>query len=119
MRMILIALAAILLPACTMTAPQTLPPPVQVADMTIADEKAGLAIELAYQAAATAALTADRAGIVPDTMRPRIAAANRRAIAAVGAVRAAYDASNAASYAEALPKAREAVAALLSSIGSN
>lgn len=115
---LLMAALLIALPACTMPL-ASVPPPATIADQTILDEQTGLSVELAYQAAATAVKTADQAGIIPAAAKLRIAAADRRAYAAVRAVRGAYDAQNAASYATALPIARAAVADLLSSIGSN
>lgn len=114
MRMLLFALAALALPACSMPMAE---PPANTANATIVDEQAALSVELAYQAAATAVLTADRAGVIPAAARSRIAAADRRAYAAVRSARAAYDTGNADSYATALPRARAAVADFLSSIG--
>jgi hypothetical protein len=113
----LLILASLALASCT-TVPQIPAAPVEVADRTALDEQAALSVELAYQAAATAVLTANRAGIIPAAVKPRIAAADRKAYAAVGAVRSAYDAGNAASYATALPLARSAVTDLLAAIRS-
>lgn len=114
-RMILASLALTLSACVTPTLPAS---PAVVADRTVLDEQAGLAIELAYEAAGTAVLTANRAGLIPATLKPRIAAADRKAFAAVQAVRAAYDAGNATSYATALTIARGAVTDLLTAIGS-
>lgn len=109
----LILAASLALGACT-TAP--LPVPATVADSTILDEQAALSVELAYQAAATALLTANRAGVIPDATKPRLKAADQRAYAAVLAVRAAYRAGNATGYSAALTDARGAVTAFLTAI---
>lgn len=117
MKRLILAGLALALSACA-----TLPPvptsPAAIADRTPLDEQAALAVELAYQAAGTAVLTANRAGAVPAALKPRIAAADRKAFAAVQAVRAAYAAGNAPSYAAALVSARAAVADLLTAIRS-
>jgi hypothetical protein len=116
MTILLVAGLALALSACaTLPAP---PAPVTVADRTRLDEQTALSVELAYQAAATAVLTASRAGLVPASARPALAAADRRAFAAVRAVRAAYDAGNATGYAGAVEAARAAIASLLTAIRS-
>lgn len=88
----------------------SLPPPPTVADATTLDERAAIAVELAYQAGAQLALTTGAA------KRENVKAADRRAFAAVKAVRAAYGAGNATSYPTAAIAAHEAVAALLLAI---
>jgi len=74
------------------------------------DTRAVIGVELAYQAAAQFALATGAA------KTERVKAADRRAYAAVKAVRAAYSAGNASSYPTAAIAAHEAVAALLTAI---
>ncbi|WP_343518081.1 hypothetical protein [Sphingomonas sp.] len=88
----------------------TLPAPNMVADRATLDERAAIGVELAYQAAAQVALASGAA------KTERVKAADRRAYAAVKAVRAAYSAGNASSYPTAAIAAHEAVAALLTAI---
>jgi hypothetical protein len=115
MKRILALCLAATLPACAaLNAP--LPAPAAIADRTVLDEKAALGVELAYQAANLAALTASRAGLISDEARPRIAAADARAYAAVLAVRQAYDAGNGGSYFETEARARAALAEFLALI---
>lgn len=87
--------------------------PVDLADKTTLDEQTALGVELAYQAAAFAILTATDAGLIRGAAADVVAACDRTAHSAVTALRAAYDAGNARSYAEAAVSARKAVAALL------
>jgi len=84
--------------------------PATVADRTTLDERAAIGVELAYQAAAQVALATGAA------KSDKVKAADRRAYAAVKAVRAAYSAGNASSYPTAAIAAHEAVAALLTAI---
>jgi hypothetical protein len=114
-RLLVVSLALALSACATLPAP---PAPVTIADGTRLHEQTALSVELAYQAAATAVLTANRAGLVPASARPGLAAADRRAFAAVQAVRGAYDAGNATGYAQAVEAARAAVASLLTAIRS-
>ena len=90
--------------------------PSEAADRTVLDEKAGIAIETAYTAAAEAARLAIIAEVVTPAQAERIAVLDRQAYAIVQQTRAAYDAGNAASYeaaaAQALPILRELVAAI-------
>ncbi len=112
-------LASLALALSSCAAPMAVPAtPSAIANTTTLDESAALGVELAYQAAGTAVLTANRAGLIPASLQPRLAAADRRAYAAVQAVRVAYDAGNAASYATALSTARCAVTDLLTAIRS-
>lgn len=97
------------LAGCTIGTPPVTAP-AQIADRTTLDEQAALAVELAYQAAATAVLATGA------EKRADVRAADQRAYAAVKAVRAAYDAGNAASYLAATVSARAAVASLLTAI---
>jgi hypothetical protein len=112
-RFILLTLP-IALVACTPTGITSIPPsPQAVAETTILDEQAALGVELAYQAAALAALTAMKSGLVDAKTKVEIAKADTFAYAQVQKVRAAYDAGNSASYAQTLPVARTAVGSLL------
>lgn len=108
-----IALMGASLVACVPEPPVS---PGQIANKTVLDEKAGIAIETAYAAAAQAATFAMRGGFVHAEQAEKIAEIDNRAYAAVQATRAAYDAGNASSYAEAsataLPLLRELVAAI-------
>lgn len=94
------------------------PPPVatpsDLAGSTVLDEKGAIAAELAYTAANRAAALAIRSGAVsePATIA-RIGELDRRAYAAVQAVRAAYAAGNSASYAEAFARSQAAIQLLL------
>ncbi len=110
MKRILIA-AALALSACA-TIPAIPPAPASVANASTLDEQTALAVELAYQAAATAVLATGLA------TKPAVKAADRKAYAAVKAVRAAYDTGNASSYATAAVTARTALTDLLTAIRS-
>lgn len=90
--------------------------PSEVANQTILDERAALAVELAYRAAGTALETAVDAGAITGTNAATAARLENRAYAAVLAVRAAYDTGNASTYAEAVDNAQGAVNALLAAI---
>ena len=117
-RFSLIAIAAMSLMACTpitagfdalasaaTQAGPTANAALAAADATTLDEKAAIAVELAYQASATAILTATRAGLIEGETATKIAAADRAAYQAVLLVRATYDAGNARSYGDAAVKA--------------
>lgn len=90
--------------------------PVPVADATRLDEQAALSVELAYQAAALAVLTADRAHLIPDRMRQDIRRVDAAAFEGVKAVRRAYDAGNAAAYSDAQRTARAAIKRLMRAV---
>lgn len=87
--------------------------PDQAANATLLDERGAIAVETAYQAAGLALESAVDAGALTGADAVRAAELEQRAYDAVRAVRAAYDAGNAASYTAALANAREAVAAAL------
>lgn len=91
--------------------------PVEVADSTVLDEQSMLAIEVAYKAAGLAIEAAVDAGIIRGEAATRVASLDRGAYEAVLAVRAAYRAGNATSYANALTEARSAVSGLLDLAG--
>lgn len=83
------------------------------ADGTVLDEKAAIAVELAYQASATAILTATRAGFIQGETAKKVAAADLAAYRAVLLVRASYQTGNARSYGEAATKAVTLIKATL------
>jgi hypothetical protein len=88
------------------------PGPNVVSDRTKVDEQAGITVTLAYVAASKLAGLAIETGLVKDKVTiQRIGLLDRQAFDAVSAVRAAYDAGNAASYADALVKANVALKA--------
>ncbi|WP_375194631.1 hypothetical protein [Sphingobium sp.] len=104
------------LPGCTPV--NTIPPaPGAVADKTTLDEQGALAAELAYKAARIAIETGVDAGLIRGATAAKIATLDAKAYAALGIVRKAYAAGNAASYASALTTARAAVADLLTLTG--
>lgn len=115
-KLILAAAAVLALSGCGLAKPALsgLPPaPVAVADATTLDEQAALAVELAYQAARTAAEVAVDAGVLKGATAARFADLDRQAFLAVAVVRQAYRTGNATSYASALGDARRTITALL------
>lgn len=90
--------------------------PRDVADQTILDERAALAVELAYRAAGTALEIAVDAGALTGENAAAAARLENRAYTAVLAVRAAYDTGNASTYAEAVDSAQRAVSAVLAAV---
>lgn len=89
------------------------PAPVAVAQTTKLDEQVALSVELAYKGARLAVSTGIKAGLIKGALAGRIAAADDTAYKAVVAVRAAYDAGNAASYDIAAERARAAIADII------
>ena len=117
-RLLLAVGASIALAACTPAGLADIPPaPSAVADKTVLDEQGVLAVELAYKAARLAVETAVDAGVIHSERATLFAALDKRAYAAVQAVRTAYAAGNATSYANALVTARSAVEQLLALTG--
>lgn len=106
------AIAAPLLLAGCLGAGATIAPPSAVTSRTTLDERAAIAAENAYQAAAGAVLTARRAGLLSDATWAEVKRVDRVAHGRVRAVRAAYDAGNAGSYAEATERAWSAIRGL-------
>jgi len=111
-KLMLAAALAVSLPGCA-TIPTA---PADLANQTKLDEQAALSIELAYQAAALAVSTAADLGVLRGANASKAAEIDRRAYSAVKSVRAAYDAGNSASYANALIFARAEVASLLAAV---
>lgn len=111
-------LAALALAGCTPGGIASIPDsPAAVANSTTLDEQGALAAELAYKAARIAVETGVDAGAIKGATATRFAALDSKAYAALGKVRAAYRAGNAATYASALTEARSAVSALLDLTG--
>lgn len=129
-KLILTALAAIWLGACTpatiatnaVTAAATaadtvgVAPPSTVADRTILDEKVGISVELAYKAWRVALETALDAKLVPASKAAQLAALDKKAYDATLIVQGAYATGNATSYRaaadEAIATLRQALALL-------
>lgn len=92
--------------------------PAAVAETTLLDEQVGAGVELAYKAFRVALETATDAGLLKGDHARRAAVLDNQAFAAVGAVRAAYRAGNAADYGRAAKEARTAITAALAALGS-
>ena len=99
--------AALALGACTGSQVVS---PGQVATATKLDEQAGLSITLAYQAANRLGLLAIRSGVARGDTALRIKMLDAQAFGWVQRVRVAYEAGDAASYAEAVVHARGIIA---------
>lgn len=122
MRQRLIAVLAILslpLASCASLAPVAVGPGV-VASQTALDEKTLLAVELGYKGARTAMELAVDLGRLKGENAGKAQVFNRRAYAAVLAMRAAYRAGNSSTWLDAYAEAQAAIAGILSlSGGSN
>lgn len=119
-RIILAVTAALALSGCALAGlPTNLLPtaPAAVADRTILDEKAAVAVELTYKAWRTAAEAATDAGWVKGAQAVKVADLDRRAYDAVKAVRAAYNAGNAANYKAAFVNAQKVLASASAALG--
>lgn len=102
--------------ACAPMSTGSLPPPSEITEHTVLDEKAGLSVELAYQAANLAARTANRAGVLSPSTKARLADLDTAAYNAVLNARMAYDLGNSQSYAEATVKAQGIIRQILALI---
>lgn len=100
---------AFTLPGCA-TIPSA---PVEVADQTVLDEQGMIFAEAAYAAARLAVEAGADAGLVKGERADRLATADRAAYAALGKLRAAYRAGNAASYEAALIEAQTAISSMI------
>lgn len=100
------------LAACTGQLPP--PTPVALADTTTIDERAALTVEIAYKATGALVEAAVDAGRIKGATALRVDAIDAEAARWVGAARSAYDAGNAAGYAEAAAKAGPLIAQLRS-----
>lgn len=114
----LLAALSLGIAACAgFTAPAGVPTsPSEAADTTVLDERAALSVELAYKALRLAMETAVDAGALTGERARQAAALDNRAYAAVVAVRTAYRAGNAQSYATAVDEARAAIGATLDAL---
>lgn len=118
MRKLFLLAAPFALVSCA-TFPSVPTSPDQVADATVLDERAAIAVESAYHAAGLALEAATDAGLLRGAAAAKAARLERAAYHAVLAARAAYDAGNASSYETALAEAREAIAAALLAINGS
>jgi hypothetical protein len=119
MKLLLALCAPLALAGCGFGSVASVPPaPVAVADQTVLDEQAALAVELAYKAARLAAELGVDAGVIRGANAARVAALDNAAYQAVLAARAAYRTGNADTYKSALVQARTSVAALLALTGN-
>ena len=110
-RILLVVLGALALAGCSFGSLASMPPaPAELSNRTVLDEQAALAVELAYKATRLAGETALDAGLIKGDTARRLADIDMRAYSAVLAVRAAYRAGNAESYAQALTHARAVIA---------
>lgn len=122
MKRILLALCAVLtLSGCLPgSLDQTLssapPPPAAVADRTVVDEQAMLAVELAYKGARLAAETATDAGLLRGERAARVAAIDNRTYRAVTGLRGIYRAGQGQGWLAALTDARASVTELVSAV---
>jgi len=88
--------------------------PGQLADRTLLDERAGIAAENAYQAAAELILRSDEAGALSPAARVAAKRLDRQAYLMLQVARRAYLAGNAAGYEQALALAWPVIADLFS-----
>jgi hypothetical protein len=118
-RLILMSALLLTLPACGVTTgagmagpvlDATVPTkPVDVADKTTLDERLATGATVSYTAASRLGTALASAGLID---KARFKALDAQGYAAVLAVKAAYDASNAASYAAAIDRVNAAVAGI-------
>lgn len=99
-------MTAVLLGGCTALATAVPSSPGAIADRTVLDEKAAIGVENGYQAAVALVRAANAAGLLDQEARLRFADLDNLAYAQVQRVRQAYDAGNAASYAQAVSVAQ-------------
>lgn len=115
----LFMVAALALAACATPGPFPGLPgaPADVANQIKLDEQGALGAELAYKAARIAVELAVDSGVLKGERADRFATLDRRAFAAVKAVRVAYAAGNASNYKATAEIARGAIADLLALAG--
>lgn len=115
MRIFLAGLAVLALTSCdnigAITGPVASVPtaPVVVADKTVLDERAGIAVETAYKAWRVAVELAVDSGVLKGPLAARIAEIDNRAYTATLAMQAAYKAGNATGYIVAGREANTAI----------
>lgn len=86
--------------------------PGAVANATTLDERAAIAVESAYLGAGALVEAATDAGLIKGALAVRVDALDALAASWINLARRAYDAGNAASYAQALDEAKAAIAEL-------
>lgn len=118
-KLLFAAVASLGLAACVPTIGNLPSTPATVANETLLDERAAIAVESAYAGARTVLEALVDAGMITGTSASRAAELDRQAYSAVQRVRAAYRAGNADSYAEAVNDARRAIAGLLGAVKGN
>jgi hypothetical protein len=107
---LLVLVMVCLLMGCAESAVRAIPAaPVEIADQTIADEKAMLAVERSYLAAGAAIEAASAAGLIKGALARRVDRLDGMAMTAILAMRAAYDTGNAPSFAVARTQAAGAL----------
>lgn len=84
--------------------------PATVADQTVADERVALGVETMYQGWNAMVTTGVELGLIHGSLAGRLQDYDRRIFAAVQLARQAYDAGNAASYAQATAQASALIA---------
>lgn len=89
------------------------PPPAALADQTKLDEQIAIGAEAMYRGARMLVEPLVDAGVIRGRTAGRFRTLNREAFDAIRAVRTAYDAGNARSYAAAAERASGAIAKLL------
>ena len=111
MRKYFIGLVAFALVACSTAPPPASIPtnPAEIANTTILDEKAAIAIETGYKAFRTAVEIAVDSGQLKGDKAARVADINRKINAAVIRVEQAYKAANSTSYTAAVLEAKRLV----------
>jgi hypothetical protein len=111
MRKYLVCLIAVALAACGVVPPgsTTLPPPSEIANTTVLDEKAAIAIETGYKAFRTAVEIAVDSGQLKGEKAARVAVIDNKINAAVIRVEQAYRAANSSSYTAAVLEAKSLV----------
>lgn len=99
-------LVALSVSACARTGVVLPPPPSAIAETTTMDERTSLAIEVLYRGLGGLLEAAVDGGRLKGTAAERADRIDGKLAFYVGMARAAYDAGNADSYAEALKRAR-------------
>lgn len=116
---ILAVLAIMAVPSgCTPGSVSATPPaPVAAADQTVLDERAMIAVEQSYLAVGAAIEAATSAGVLKGAAASRVERLDALAMEALVALRAAYDTGNAASFGEALGRAKSTIAQISALLG--
>lgn len=111
----MLALAACV-PAIAIAPPNAALPgsPASVANTTVLDERAAIAVEAAYLGAGSIIEAATDVGLIKGALAVRAEALDARAASWLGIARRAYDAGNADSYMKALDEAKQVIGELTS-----